>query len=137
MDMKTAMKVRSGFRGCAVLFSLYLNGSRRKFYYRLTKNHNFTIEGLELADDDDIDEDHEDEDSPQIVAARIALLVQGRISLRNRIFRVGNYNGGFVELGPRRRLPTQGADVDPVPSPVGQELMGSGDFGAVGEPHRR
>lgn len=53
------------------------------------------------------------------------------------IFRISNRNGGFVELGGlrrRRRLPTQDPDVDPVPSPVGQELMRSGDFGAVSEP---
>lgn len=73
----------------------------------------------------------------QVRAAHIARLLQGRIPFRNMIFRLGNGGGRFVELGGlrrRRRLTTQNGDVDPVPSPAGQELMRSGDFGAVGTP---
>lgn len=97
---------------------------------------------LELEDEDDSDDEDEDieEDEPEgvndtrIAAARIARLLQGRVPFRNMIFRLSNGNGGFVELGGptrrRRRLPTQ--DADPIPSLAGQELMRSGDFGAVG-----
>lgn len=88
-------------------------------------------------DDDDIEEDEpEDPNDPRVAAARIARLLQGRVPFRNMIFRLSNGNGGFVELGglPRRqrRLPNQDTDVDPVPSYIGQELMKSGNFGAVG-----
>lgn len=101
---------------------------------------------LELEDENDDDDDDEDEDieedepeganDPRVTAARIARLLQGRVPFRNMIFRLSNGNGGFVELGglPRRqrRLPNQDTNVDPVPSYIGQELMKSGNFGAVG-----
>lgn len=96
-------------------------------------------------DDDDEDEDIEEDESEgvnntRITAARIARLLQGRVPFRNMIFRLSNGNGGFIELGGphqrRRRPPTQDVDVDPIPSVTGQELMRSGDFGAVSSPGR-
>lgn len=103
---------------------------------------------LELEEDEDDDDDDEDEDigedegepgdesEHRAVAAQIARLLQGRGPFRNMIFRIGSRNVGLGELGgPRQRgrLPEQS---DLVPSLVGQELMRSGDFGAVSVPSR-
>lgn len=91
-------------------------------------------EDVEGDEDEDEDEDEpEDDNSP---AARIARLLQGRLPFRNMIFRLSNGSGGFVELGGlpqrRQRPPARDANIDLAPSRLGQELMRSGDFGAVG-----